>query len=133
MRLETSPLPTSPTIFMLSPPPSIQVFAKVASFLSLLNTWIFFSSRPCSQQSVLLYLWPGSELPMWTLYLSSPQLHPVWHPTESVAASVSLSTCQGPVILGETDSDITVTNRRPPPAASTLSHAQLVAAALWMT
>lgn len=67
-----------------------------------------------TQGAVLVYLWLGSELPMWTLYLSSPQLHPIWNPTEPVAASVSLSTCQGPVILGEIDNGITMTNRRPP-------------------
>lgn len=97
----------------LAPPP-MRALEKVASFLRLSNTLIGFSppalapdrvlglkmehrplhSRP--QGAVLIYLWPGRELPTWTLYPSGPQLHPVSDTTESVAASVSLSTGQGP-------------------------------------
>lgn len=45
----------------------------------------------------------------------------VWDMAESVAALGSLSTRQGPVIPGEMDNDLTVTNGRPLRTASTLS------------
>lgn len=83
------------------------MFEKVASILSLLNTWVRFSPPGLEVEhgplymktpggDVLTHLWPGSERPTWTLRLRGPQLYPVWDMAESVAALVSLLTHQSP-------------------------------------